>query len=459
MPPIPISLGLKSSKGRLGVDSAVQTVNMDAEPLEDGSKHEYAVYPAPGLVLLHALGAGPFRGALSTAQGLYVCAGRTLYLIRPTGGVVVIGGVPGDGIVTIEQNSLADPDIVVVGGGSVFVQNSKGYSRLVTDAMPAPISVAFVGGRFLFGVADGRFFYTRVNSTEIDGDAFYNAEGKPDGLIRAYVRRREVWLFGTLTLEVWSITGDELDPFTPLGGGARPYGCLSAAAVAEIDDRIFWIDQDYAVRMAQGYDGTPISTAYVTRVIKAEPDKTGITASVSTVDDTDFYEISGSTFTLRYNLKTGRWTDRVTGQLARWVGHGSVRDGDDTIVGDYRSGNLYRVDKAATSDGDEPIYCRLVSPCISAFPSPVVIYSLHVDVEPRALAVEPKMQLRMSYDGGKSFQGSIAKKIGKVGGRNRAIWRKLGPVERQGAYIELSGFASDIGAVMAVVINGDTGVG
>jgi Phage stabilisation protein len=460
MAAIPLSFGLQSYRGKYAVDSTASVVNAYAEPLPEGAKSSVALYAAPGLKPWLLLPKGPFRGCKVVQGVLYVVSGGSVYAVSAAGTATVLGSISGYGQVSIASNALAVADIVIVADGVVYILKGGALSTFSSDALPPPIDVTFLRGRFVYAIADGRFYFTDINSTNVDGLAFYNAEGMPDGLVAIKSRRGELWLFGTESLEIWGATQDNLDPFTPMGGGARPYGCAAAGSINTVNDMIIWIDNEVNVRMAQGYDTRVISTSFVSRVIENEQDPSSITSETYSSSGTNYYQISGSTFTLTYSLATQQWTERITHRLKRWRGVGAVTFAGKTIVGDHVTGQLYTLEGDHPYDGDEPVIMRLVSPIMHAWPMPLSIYSLHLDcltgVGTRVID-DPTIMLRLSEDGGKTWFGPIQERLGRMGEARRVIWRQLGTFERRGAVVEVSISAAVAKCVLAAVINGEAG--
>lgn len=464
MPPLPLSLGLSSARGRYGPDNAVTVENAYSEVLQEGGKTRVALYPAPGLLPWVSDTPGPTRGLLNTEWALYRVAGGALSAITAQGGRTLIGSLPGSGPAFMARNALADPMIPIVSDGRVYVMRSNAVAPFSYDALPPPIGVNFIRGRFVFPIADGRFYYTRVNEMTVDGDAFYNAEGAPDGLVGSWVRRNELWLFGASTLEIWTPTEDADDPFTQYGGGSRPYGCMSASSITELDDALFWVDQNGQVRMAQGYDPVDIGTPFTNRVIMGDPLRGSIEGHGYNIGNANYYEISGSNFTLRYSLLTRQWAERKTRHRNRWRGAGAVPFAGRVVVPDVDSGSLYFLDADYGFDGDEPIIMRLVSQIAHAFPAPLSVYSLHLDaLAGRGLTTglevldDPVAVLRISDDGGQSWSAPLIEKLGRQGQKARAIWRQLGTVEQQGCAIEISLPSPVARCVMSAVINAEDG--
>lgn len=465
--PARLSFGPSSSYGKYGLDGSRRVINAYAVKTEEGGKAPFTLYPAPGLRPFVTLPTKGYRGGIVVNQVAYVVYGRALYAVSLQGDVTVIGGIPGDGFVSCAANALADPHILFCAAGKVYLLRSGVFGELVNDVLPPIVDIDFIRGRFVFAAPDGRWWYSDINSVTIDGLNFYNAEGMPDGLTAIWVRRNEVWLLGTSSVEVYVPTENVDDPFNPMGGGALPYGCESSASVAQNNDSVFWIDQDHMVRRTSGYQPEDISPPWLTRLIEAEPDPSQIFGWAYAIDGQEFYEISGQNFTARYNLagdaSTG-WTERETVGMSRWRGQGALEFYGDTLIGDCATGDLYKLDKDYPYDGDHKVLVRLQSAITHAWPMPLSIYSLHCDMLSSPIddgsdpeLANPEVMLRMSEDGGKSFDSVLKEPLGRHG---EMSWVKFGPLgtwDRPGATAEISYWKAIGKAFMGAVINGHPG--
>lgn len=465
--PISLKWGPNSSKGSLGLDGTQSCVNAFAKKTANG-KSDYMMYAAPGLRPWATVPTGPHRGWISVQGRLLVAAGFTLYEVDALGVVTEVAGLPGSGFVQMAKNAKADPDVLMVASGRLWHWKGGAFVAFDSDFLPTLVGVVFIRGRFVVACSDGRLYWTGINDTIIDALSFANAEALPDGLVAIRERRNELWLFGSDSVEIWSPTENAEDPFSPLGGGAQPYGCLAApGAVAENAGHIFWIDDNRQVRRAEGLQGAEISPPWVVEAIEKVADPSTIRAATFAHSGMNWYQISSPLWTMTYCLDSNYWTERVTGDDKRWRGEDSITFAGKTLIGDWQSGAIWELDANGYDDGEDhkPVVMVLRSALVHAFPTPLSVYSLHADIiaaaqhsaNPEVSA--PKAMLRISSDGGKSWSRPLYKAVGKPGARvsPRAIWRQLGTYERQGVSFELSMSARVARAVGDGIINGAAG--
>lgn len=466
MAPIKLQFGPASSPGQYGLEGTARVVNGYSEPMTNG-KSDYFTKATPGLrVWNDETQAGPWRGWITVAGRLLAVIGNALYEFDVLGNRIEVGGIPGTGRVQMAANAIADPDVMIVADGLPYHWKAGALVPFETDVLPSLVGVVFLRGRFVFAAADGRFFYTQVSNITIDGDAIYNAEGMPDGLVAIAEFSQEIYLLGTESLEKWGPTNDDTDPFSPLGGGALSIGCGCPNSVVDIAGNLIWIDDNFTVQMLTGTAPADVSPEWVTRTIKAEPNKQAIIGTAYELGGTTWYEISAPSFTLRFNVKRKLWTHRETIGMKRWRGQGVVAYAGHLLSGDSLNGTIWMHDPDHPMDGDDPVVMRLVSPLIHASPAPLAVYTLHADIisgvggnstDPEV--AEPKAMLRISRDGGKSWSRPIAKPIGKQGQFRRVIWRQLGLFERFGGAFEISISSKVAKSVGECLINGTAGSG
>jgi hypothetical protein len=462
MPPLPLSFGLSSFKGKFRLDANVRAVNAYARQIT-GGRANVGLYATPGLKAWISLPTGPYRGGAVVGDLLYVVSGRVLYVVTPAGDIAELAGIPGDAPVQMVANALDQPDILLAADSKVWWIKGAVCTPYAPEAVTGSVvDVDFVRGRFVLFQSNGQFYYTRINSIEVEGDAFYNAEGKADGLVGGWVRRQEVWLLGSESTELWAPTTDVDDPFGPLGAGAIPIGCKNAATIAENSDDIFWVDNNNQVRRAQGYTPKEISPEWVVEIIEAEPNPESLRGFSFALGGLNWYVLMGSTFCLWYNLASGQWIERQTDGLPTWRGVGAVAFAGHVVVGDHRSGQLWRLTADHPFDGDVPIHMRLQSGIVHAWPMPLAMHSLHVDVTSRPTMgdvseADRTIALRLSEDGGGSWFAPLTRVLGERGAASRVIFRRLGTFERQGATVELVLPAVAAGCVKSAVINAEQG--
>ena len=129
-------------------------------------------------------------------------------------------------------------------------------------------TVTFIDGYLIRDnrAATGQFIYSDIflASTENPFN-FATAEGAPDDLIAVLGDRRELWLFGESTTEIWYNVGDKDLPFQRSQGGFIETGIAAPLTAKRFDNSVAWLAQDRrggltVVRAGEGYQPQMIST-------------------------------------------------------------------------------------------------------------------------------------------------------------------------------------------------------
>lgn len=231
--------------------------------------------------------------------------------------------------------------------------------------------VDFLDTYFLFNSPGTPQFYSSLSlSTSFDPLAldFANKESFSDLLITLCVSRREIWLLGALTTEIWydagaSSIGDY--QFQEIPGVFVDHGCAAKYSVAEYDNSLFWLSQD---RTGQAY--VLQGAGYATKRVSTFPIEYAI-GTYSTIDDAIgfMYTLEGHTcYVLTFPTADHTWVYDVTvGLWHEWAwidGNGEEHRhranccypcNGTVVVGDWQNGNLYALDPTVFDDNGTPI--------------------------------------------------------------------------------------------------------
>lgn len=140
---------------------------------------------------------------------MYAVSGSKLYRVDSNWVATPVGNVSGTGPVSMVDNGTqlfiaANPD------GYIYDAATEAYAEITDVDFPGAVTVGYLDGYFIFQEPNSQRFWTSelLDGTQIDPLSFASAEGMPDDLISLFVDHREVWLFGTQSVEVWYNAGD-----------------------------------------------------------------------------------------------------------------------------------------------------------------------------------------------------------------------------------------------------------
>lgn len=367
-----------------------------------------------------------------------------------TSGTRVLGPVAGTGPVSMADNGR---HLFVAAGGNGYLYDTETetFGLITDDSFQGAGTVGYINGYFVFCEPTGQAIRLSGLSDEIaDGSLVIlpdveSAEGFPDDVVSLIVDHREVWVFGTSTIEVWTVAPENPDfPLAVIPGAFIEIGCAAPYSVAKLDNAVFWLGQDARgqgiVYRSNGYSGQRISTHAIEWQIQQYEDISDAIAYTYQQDGHSFYVLTfpSADATWVYDVATDAWHERagfVNGRFTRHRSNCQAFFNAETVVGDCENGNLYTLDLNIYSDNGEPQKWlrswRALAQGANDFKRSSH-HSLQLDCETGVGLVtgqgdEAEVMLRWSDDGGHTWSNEHRASMGKIGqyGR-RVIWRRLG---------------------------------
>ena len=338
-------------------------VNLFPEIVPEGGKEAAFLQRCAGLRYVATVGQGPIRGMWRFGDYLYVASGGELYRVDTNYNSTFLGYINGSGPVSMSDNGT---QLFVACNPSAFIYNaSTGVFEQITDPdFPGAVTVGYLDGYFVFNQPDSqRFWVTSLNDgTQIDPLDFASAEGNPDGIVALNVNHREVWLFGTSSIEVWYNAGLADFPLARLEGAFMELGCLAPYSVAKLDNSVFWLGADARgngiVYRNNGYNGQRISTHAVEWQIQSYNVLNDAVGYSYQQDGHSYYVLTFPTAnaTWVYDVATNAWHERAGWDGVRFVRHRSncqANFNGEILVGDWLLGLVYAFDPTVYSDNNQ----------------------------------------------------------------------------------------------------------
>jgi hypothetical protein len=336
-------------------------VNLFPEAVPDGGKEPGFLNRAPGLRLLANMGDGPIRGLWQFGGYGYVVSGEVLYRVDSIWRVFPIGTVSGSsGPVSMSDNGT---QLFIACNGPSFIYNSLtlDFKQITDPDFPGAVTVGYINGYFVFNEPNSQRIWitTLLDGTSIDPLDFASAEGSPDGLVSLIVDHREIWLFGTNSVEVWYDAGTSPFPLVPVQGAFNEVGCIAAFSVAKLDNGLFWLGADARgkgiVYRANGYAAERISTHAVEWQIQEYGNLSDALAYTYQQDGHSFYVLifPSANTTWVFDVATALWHERaafINGSFTRHRANCQMAFSGEIVVGDHELGNIYAFDLEVFSD-------------------------------------------------------------------------------------------------------------
>lgn len=374
-----------------------------------------------------------------SSTSLYAVSGATAYSITTAGEATSVGTLNSStGKVWIDRNATQ----------IMFCDGVTGYTYTPSSGTFAEIADADFPGCSSLTVQDGYGIVTKPSSQEVwisginnfttwDALDYEEAIASPDNLVCALSDRRELWLFGEETTEVFQNTGAADFPFERIQGVILSKGIGAAGSAAINDNAAFWLTNEGTVVRAVGYTPQIISTRQLEDTI----------SKFSTISDALGWSVvyKGHAFYfLAFPTADQTWVyDAATNM---WFRHSSFPDDSrhrsncyaffarKHLMGDYDNGIIYEYDPLTFTDNGQPIRSIMVSMPIADPEAKKIVRHNRLEVQYKAgvglvsgQGSDPQAMLEYSDDDGNTWSNEIWTGFGVMGDYSaRAVWDRMG---------------------------------
>lgn len=430
---IPVQWATGTNASRSKAANCSRLINMYPEALPPDSKAPVVLYGTPGTQQFALLPGGPILGLHVMNYRLYAVTPTHLYEIYENGTYKQIGNVNLERRASMANNGY---QLVIVDGkrGYWHEEDTDEVHQFDGDGWYPSDAVAYQDGYFIFNRAGtGQFFISQLLSVEFNAIDFATAEGSPDDAVHVVSKQRELWIFGTDSIEVWYNSGSPDFPFDRLQGAFIERGTDSPQSVVKLDDSLFFLGADGMVYRTQGYQPVRISTHGMEYdIAKGRIDDAFAWGYVA--EGHTFYVITfpAQKKTWCYDVATGIWHER---QHYQW-GHDNAlcyaRFAGRHLIGDFQSGMIHDLTMNSGTNNGDPIQRVAISPPVQAGKVSVSQSVLELDMEtgvglPVGQGDNPQAMLQWSDDNGNTWSNERWATLGKVGEyRTRVRFFRLG---------------------------------
>ena len=428
-----ISLTAGSYKTRSLIASAQRCVNLYVEPMPDGQGEPSKAthYPTPGLTaLVVGPSPGPVRGIWAANNGMvFVVINTTLYQLSSAFALTALGTIPGVNPVSMSDNSLV---LVVVNGQSLggwtVTFSTMVFALIVDPAFYGADKVDYIDTFFVFNKTNTQQFYLSNSlATTFNPLYFASKVGAADNLQTVAVARREMWLVGSATSEVYFNSGAADFPFQVIPGAFIEEGTVALYSVARIGLTIFWlsrnrIGQCYIVK-GENYAAVRVSTYAIENAIAGYAVVSDAIGFTYQQGGHGFYVLTFPTqdATWVYDTSSGAWHERTwtdsNGLPHRHRAMCCTLAFGKILVGDWQNGTVYALDQNAYTDAGQPIQRIRSFPHMMEDADRVLYRQFIADMEVGTITddTEPVASLRWSDNRGASWGNPVALSFGKKG--------------------------------------------
>ena len=356
----------------------------------------------------------------------------TLTVSAVTSGVLQIGQ-------TIEGSGVTDGTIITAFGtgtggvGTYTVSASQTVASTTIFAinwtvLPATDG-AFQGGGTV-DITDNFFVYNYPDtqlwaasdllSPLTDPLSFASKDGSPDDLVSIIVDRREVYLLGEMSSEVWINSGGVPFPFTRIPGTSTQQGIAAQFSMARMGNSFAYVSKNnrgeaMIVRM-NGYFPERISTHAVETTLVNQNVENAIAWTYQLegheVYVVSFPSVGPNGLTWAYDQTTGLWHKWLyrnnQNEYERHRGNCCAFFNQQVLVGDYENGKIYQLSRNFYTDDGDIIRRLRRAPHITSDLQRQYFHELQIQFQPgvglsTGQGQDPQAMLRWSSDGGSTW--------------------------------------------------------
>jgi hypothetical protein len=386
----------------------------------------------PGLQTFLTLTGKTIRGAYVAVDRMFVVADKYLYEVDADATYVQRGQLLSTtGFVSMVHGR---DQLVLVDGSSGYVMNliSNGFDRITDSDWRGSRWVEEMDGYFIFVAPDSDQFYLSQidDATSLDALDFSSADAQQDLIVTLRVHKRELYLFGQNSTEVWVNSGDPDFPFVRYNSTPIDVGCVGIRAATNTIDSLIFVGrteagQGYVYQM-NAHQPVRISTIAVETALAQSDDISQASLWCYHVGGAEFVAVNapGMDTTWVYDTSTQVWHERGELVAGEWTPYRA-----DMVV--HMAGTHYACaeDKmytvAGTSIAGTPLTRERTLPHLFK-PSlePLNYRSLELAC---ATGEGGNITLEISNDGGHNFGPPLERSLGATGRfMQRVRWMWLG---------------------------------
>ena len=413
-------------------------------------------YSRPGLVTGSNLGAGPIRGVFrapaALGGGLFLVSGQVAYNLASG---LACGAIPGTDMV---RWAASEQQMVMAAGGVAYLYDGAMFNPIASTVLPPVCDVAWLGGRFIYLAAGtDQFWYSEINDAANEtGLDFATAEASPDPNVAVAVLSDEAVIFGTASVEFWSVTTDATAPFQPNPARAFQRGCISRDSVAFADNALFWVGDNRVVYRV-GAAPVRVSSSSIEDRLRQCANPAAITAFAATFEGHEFYvlnipgvgsyaydisRVGTSEGAYGDSYSRGEWGEWQSWGRAQFRGRTAASVNGQVFVGDDTTNDLWSMRAGAWTDGSTPL-TRVASAFIKVEEGQprcnnLVLHGVVGQGLAYGAGAAPVVEMRFSDDQGRTFCDWRAAALGRQGAyRSRVFWQRLGVMRAPGRLVEI----------------------
>lgn len=424
-------------------------------PVWNASEKFYEFLGTEGLELFSAVSGYPVRGLhvmSNDSTKLWAVVGSTFYQVLTSGTAISKGTLnSSQGLVEISDNGL---QITITDGedGYTYTISTQTFAEITDADFPGGGSNTVMNGYTIVAKPNDE----QVNSSDLNDSTawdplnFANAEGIPDDLMRVVEYNQKLYLLGVVSTEVWFYDGGSGFPFTRFDGAVMGFGLAAKNSLAKNDQALYFLarttapDGERVIVEVRQLTATIVSTQGINELLATLTSPASAEGFAYMREGHSMYEITfpADDITLVYDAKEQLWHERKStdsnGDQIRHRARCYAYFSGYHMVGDYNTGNIYKLKADVYTENGTTIKRKLIVPELTdasnnrKFDIPELIVPMKTGVGlETGQGSDPLLMMRYSKDGGNTWSNEKIASFGKIGEYDtRVRFRRCGEARR-----------------------------
>ncbi|MEB3150915.1 MAG: hypothetical protein VKL60_18095 [Sphaerospermopsis sp.] len=446
----PINFAINAYVARSGLMSSEMIRGFFGEPTpKDAPFRAAVIYNTPGLdewldFQEDFMEFNPVYGLQVMGDNLYVVFGLNLYKVTRTKTITLLGTLgTTPAPVQMTENGV-QVTILTVSGNSYYYDNSSNtFAQITSPNYQLASSVTTLDGYTVFSVIDsGEWFISALRDTTTYAALdTATAEALSDNIVRIVTFNRQLYIFGTNSIEIWYNTGNVTFPFQRVDGVLIQRGLGAADSTAIEVDGVYWVGEDKKVYRTRNYIPEVISTFAIEYKLSQLSRIDDLVSFIYTESGHKFYVITSPSgqWTIKFDITTELWSEdgslnAAQTEVQEWICQHQAYFNGLNIVNGRTNGKLYNLNIDTYSEAGTPIIRKAIS-CTQFEDSYnykfidrlALMMDFGVGIDGSGQGINPKVMMRFSIDGAKTWSNETMASIGDIGAYETELyWERLG---------------------------------
>lgn len=414
-----------------------QTINWRPKQETPDALSDLTLQYVGGLTKITTVGTGPGRANMVRWNGdLYGVSGNEFFKMNSSEIVTNVG--------TLNTTSgwciiaTGRTYIVVVDGTNGYSYDGTTFAQISSaNFQNGCTHICYLDGYFIVNSPNSDQFYISASEDPTTWSAldFATAEANPDDIEALDATEKDLYLFGSETVQIFYNSGNATFPFDPYPNTLE-WGIEAKYSLARNENGFYFLaitpSGALTVASLSGFTPTPIIDDDMMATINSLTTTSDAIGSVYSADGMEYYNITfpSEDLTFEINLKTGVMNRLKTYGIgrSRRLGYGSL--GTSRYVMDYTNSKLYKLDFSVYTEDGGTIERYRRSQVIHKSALRIQYNEIWIEIDAgvgNAAVSSPNIQLRYTDDGGNNWSSWLDAAMGATGEYyQKQVWRKLG---------------------------------